>query len=113
MSTTDRIEELLAKLEKQMDALSVVAGLEQKDIWTIKEAATYTGLSTATLAEKARMHEISACKNDKSWFFNRYDVKNWMQRNRMASEDELFGAAALHCMKHPLRSIKQKKEVAQ
>lgn len=113
MITTDRIEELLTRIEKQMNALSEVAGLEQKDIWTIKEAAAYTGLSTTTLAEKARTHEIPAYKNDKSWFFTRYDIKNWMQRNRMASEDEIFGKAALHCIKNPLRTARKKKEVAQ
>ncbi len=111
MTTTDRLEGLLNRIEKQLDALSEVAGLEQKDIWTIKEAAAYTGLSTATLAEMARTHEISACKNGKTWYFNRYDVKNWMQRNRMASDDELLGKAAIHCMKNPLRGIRKKEAV--
>jgi excisionase family DNA binding protein len=99
-----RLEELAAKLEQQLERIATITGLDNKTVWTMKETAAYTGLTPSTLADMARTHDISACKQGKNWYFNRNDVYNWLQRYRSASDEEIMGKAELYCLKNKLRN---------
>ena len=62
----------------------------QKEIWSVKECATYCGISQSTLYKWMFNKQIPYFKPcGKLAFFNRVEVENWLQSNRCASQQEI------------------------
>ena len=62
----------------------------QKDVLTSDEAARYLGVSKSCLYKWTMDRKIPHYKpNGKNVYFNRQEVENWMQSNRVLTDDEL------------------------
>ena len=71
-----------------------------KEIITSTEAAEYMGVSMSFLYKLTRLRQIPHYKpTGKLMYFNRIDLENWMQSNRIATEDEITRKANAYCMK--------------
>lgn len=79
------------------DFINVIAdrvAINTKEVWTIEDTATYTGLSKSQLYKLAQAHVLPYSKpSGKVIFFKREDVINWLLSNRYASAEEIADTA--------------------
>ena len=59
-----------------------------KNIFTLPEAANFTGFMKARLYKATRKNELPYYKSHGRVFFKRIDLENWMLQNRVDSESE-------------------------
>ncbi len=65
--------------------------MENKNILTLKEAATFMGISSSTLYKMTHRRTIPFYKpNGKLIFFKKEDLINWMLKNRQDTIEELI-----------------------
>lgn len=71
-----------------------------KEVLTSEEAARYMGISKSYLYKLTRLGEIPHYKPlGKMCYFNRSELEEWLQRNRVATSDEITQKANAYCMK--------------
>lgn len=71
-----------------------------KEVLTSDEVAKYMGVSKSYLYKLTMRHEIPHYKPmGKICYFNRKEVEQWLQSNRVATDDELNQRAQAYCMK--------------
>ena len=71
-----------------------------KEVLTSEEVAAYMGISKSYLYKLTMRHEIPHYKPmGKICYFNRKEVEQWLQSNRVATDDELNQQAQAYCMK--------------
>ncbi len=71
-----------------------------KEVLTSEEVAAYMGISKSYLYKLTMRHEIPHYKPmGKICYFNRKEVEQWLQSNRVATDDELNQRAQAYCMK--------------
>lgn len=77
--------------------LSTIAdrvAINSKEVWTVEDAAQYTGFSKSQLYKLASSHVLPYSKpSGKVIFFKREDVINWLLSNRCASNEEIADTA--------------------
>lgn len=72
----------------------------KKDVLTSDEAARYMGISKSYLYKLTMRGEIPHYKPmGKMCYFNRTELEDWLQRNRVSSDIEISQQAAAYCMK--------------
>ena len=71
-----------------------------KEVLTSEEVARYMGVSRSYLYKLTMRREIPHYKpRGKICYFNRQEVEQWLQRNRVATDTELNNQANNYCMK--------------
>lgn len=71
-----------------------------KEVLTSDEAARYMGISKSYLYKLTMRQEIPHYKPmGKMVYFNRVELENWIQGNRIATNDEISQQAQTYCMK--------------
>lgn len=71
-----------------------------KEVLTSEEVARYMGVSRSYLYKLTMRREIPHYKpRDKMCYFNRQEVEQWLQSNRVATDTELNNQANNYCMK--------------
>lgn len=71
-----------------------------KEVLTLKEVADYTGLSKSYLYKLTMRQEIPHYKpNGKQIYFNRLELNQWLQSNRVSTQAEIAQQAQTYCMK--------------
>lgn len=71
-----------------------------KEVLTSDEAAQYMGISKSYLYKLTMRGEIPHYKPmGKMCYFNRLELEQWLQQNRVASSTEIADAANRYCMK--------------
>jgi excisionase family DNA binding protein len=75
-ATTVRLE--LTLTPDQLQSLFRTVMNTQRSILTIREAASYLRLTTATLEKMAEEHTIPAFKLDGRWRFSRLALQDWL-----------------------------------
>ncbi len=71
-----------------------------KEVLTLDETARYMGVSHSYLYKLTMSHRIPHYKpNGKMCYFNRKEVEEWLQQNRVATADELEARAQAYCAK--------------
>jgi excisionase family DNA binding protein len=71
-----------------------------KEVLTSDEAAKYMGISKSYLYKLTMKHEIPHFKPmGKMCYFNRVELEQWLQSNRVATSVELSQQAQAYCMK--------------
>lgn len=71
----------------------------KKDVLTFNEVAIYTGFSKSYLYKLTSTRRIPHyCPTGKVLFFNRIEVENWLQGNRIATTNEIESKAQSYCM---------------
>ena len=71
-----------------------------KEVLTLKEVADYTGLSRSYLYKLTMSQQIPFYRpNGKCLYFNRQELEQWLQSNRVSTQAELAQNAQTYCMK--------------
>lgn len=71
-----------------------------KEVLTSDEAARYLGISKSYLYKLTMKQQIPHYKPmGKMCYFNRLELEQWIQSNRVATADELSQQAQAYCMK--------------
>lgn len=87
----------LEELGEQLNRIEE-ATLLQKEVLTFDEAARYTGICKSTLykytAEKRIPHY---CPTGRFLFFNRKELEEWLQSNRVTPSYEIREEAEKYC----------------
>lgn len=69
-----------------------------KEVLTSEETANYLGISKSYLYKLTMRREIPHYKPmGKMCYFNRREVEEWLQSNRVATETELSDRASSYC----------------
>lgn len=70
-----------------------------KEVLTSDEAARYMGVSKSYLYKLTMRQQIPHYKPmGKMVYFNRLELENWLQNNRVSTEDEISEKAQAYCM---------------
>lgn len=71
-----------------------------KTMLTSDEAALYMGISKSTLYKWSMSRRVPHFKpSGKLLFFNRLELEDWLQRNRVSTDDEISQQAQTYCVK--------------
>lgn len=71
-----------------------------KEMLTADEAAKYLGMKKSYLYQLTMSKEIPFYKpTGKLIYFKRVELEEWLQKNRVATEEELSQQAQSYCMK--------------
>lgn len=72
----------------------------QKEVLTADEAAKYLGVKKSYLYKLTMRRQIPFFRPmGKMCYFNRKELEQWLQTNRVATENELRQQANAYCMK--------------
>jgi len=86
----------LSDLADQIQLL-LAAVITNKPVLNISEASTYTGLTESYLYKLTSKQEVPHFKpRGKMIYFNRVELDDWLQQNRVKSNSEIEQAAAHH-----------------
>lgn len=70
-----------------------------KEVLTSDEAAKYIGISKSYLYKLTMRQQIPHFKPmGKMCYFNRLEIEEWLQNNRVSTADEIAGKAQTYCM---------------
>ncbi|MCD7710890.1 MAG: helix-turn-helix domain-containing protein [Porphyromonadaceae bacterium] len=81
-----------------------------KEVLTSDEAARYMGISRSYLYKLTMRMEVPHYKpRGKMCYYNRKDLDNWLQTNRISSRTEIEDKARAYCWAHPMPTFKTRK----
>ena len=90
-------EELLQGIADLVTAKMIFS---TKEVLTSDEAASYMGISKSYLYKLTMRQQIPHYKPmGKMCYFNRKEVEEWLQTNRVATSDEIDQRAQAYCMR--------------
>ncbi len=88
------------EIEELADRITANTIFCTKEVLTCNEAAKYLGMTKAYLYKLTMRQQIPHYKpTGKMIFFNRQELEVWLQRNRVATADEISEQAQTYCMK--------------
>lgn len=91
-------------LKKVADLITANTIFCTKEVLTSEETARYMGISLSYLYKLTMRQQIPHYKPmGKMCYFNRVEVEEWLQRNRVATDVELSDRASAYCMKGGVR----------
>jgi excisionase family DNA binding protein len=71
-----------------------------KEVLTSDEAAKYMGISKSYLYKLTMLRRVPHFKpTGKMCYFNRHELENWLQSNRIATDEAIASEAQSYCMK--------------
>ena len=80
--------EIETKIMQQLAEIKALTLLAAKEMLTIDDAALYTGLGKSYLYVLTCKKKIPFYKpNGKNIYFKKSELNDWLQRNRVASEE--------------------------
>ena len=90
----------MEELKKITDAISAKVAVNTKEVLTTDEAASYMGVSKAYLYKLTMGRKIPHYKPmGKMVYFNRQELEQWLQANRVATDVEISQKAQSYCMR--------------
>lgn len=70
-----------------------------KEVLTTRETAQYMGISLSYLYKLTMRNQIPHFKPmGKICYFNRLEIEQWLQNNRVSTEDEISQKAQAYCI---------------
>ena len=91
---------MTAELKKVADMVTENTIFCTKKVLTSDEAAKYMGISKSYLYKLTMRQEIPYFRPmGKMCYFNRIELEQWLQRNRIATSNEISQQAMSHCMR--------------
>ena len=92
------------EMKQMAELIAVNTILCTKEVLTTDEAAKYLGVSKSYLYKLTMQQKIPHYKPlGKMCYFNRVELEQWLQSNRVATEDEISQKAQNYCMKKGVR----------
>ena len=89
-----------AEIQQVVDMVTANTIFTTKEILTSEEAAMYLGISKSYLYKLTMRQQIPHYKPmGKMCYFNRAELEAWLQRNRVATTEELNDRAVRYTMK--------------
>lgn len=86
--------------EQIMEAITANSIFCTKEVLTSNEAAQYMGISKSYLYKLTMRQQIPHFKPmGKMIYFNRLELEQWLQNNRVTTNDEISQQAQAYCMK--------------
>ncbi len=86
------------------DRVSAKISGNTKEVLTSEEAARYMGISRSHLYKLTHRQEIPHFKpTGKVIYFNRAELEQWLQNNRVATVNEARGLAEAYCKRGGVR----------
>ena len=86
-------------MQKVADYIVSKLSALQKDVLTIEDAATFTGLSRSHIYKLTSAGDIPHYKpNGKYIYFDRKELEAWLLRNRVSTNEEIQGKAETYCL---------------
>lgn len=86
------IDERLERIEKMLWA--------QKTVLDLDEAVLYTGYSRGYLYKLTSTRQIPHFKKARKLFFNRAELDEWLQEQRIKTDEEIDSEATTYCKTH-------------
>ena len=84
----------LDAIKEQLDRIEKTAILSTKNVLTLTDVATLSGLSRSYLYKLTCGHKIPHYKpSGKGIYFDRKEVEQWLLQNRIATDSELQAKA--------------------
>lgn len=91
---------MTADLKQVADLITANIIGTTKEVLTSDEAARYMGVSKSYLYKLTMRQQIPHYKPmGKMVYFNRLELENWLQSNRVSTEDEISQQAQAYCMR--------------
>ena len=91
---------MTTELKQVADQITANTIFCTKEVLTSEEVARYMGVSRSYLYKLTMRREIPHYKPmGKICYFNRQEVEQWLQSNRVATDTELNNQANNYCMK--------------
>lgn len=79
----------------QLDRIEKYTLLAAKNVLVLEEAALILGVATSTLYKMTMRNQVPYYKpNGKLIYFNKQELEEWMQQNRVATVEETEARAA-------------------
>lgn len=89
-----------AELQKVADMVTANTIFTTKEVLTSDEAAAYMGISKSYLYKLTMRQQVPYYKPmGKMCYFNRAELEEWLQSNRVATASEIADRANQYCMK--------------
>lgn len=89
------------ELKKVADIVTANTIFTTKEVLTSDEAAKYLGISKSYLYKLTMSHKIPHYKPmGKMCYFNRMELEQWLQSNKVATTCEIEQQAQAYCLKH-------------
>lgn len=87
-------------LQKIADLITENTIFCTKEVLTTEEASRYLGMSKSYLYKLMMNRQIPHYKpTGKICYFNRGELENWLQSNRISTDEEVNRKAQIYCMK--------------
>ncbi len=87
------------ELQRVADLITASTIFCTKEVLTSDECAKYMGISKSYLYKLTMRGEIPHFKPlGKMCYFNRLEIEQWLQSNRVATSDEVSQKASAYCM---------------
>lgn len=91
---------MTAEMKQVADMVTANTIFCTKEVLTSEEAARYMGISRSYLYKLTMNQQIPHYKPmGKMCYFNRVEVEQWLQSNRVATSTEIEQKAQSYCMK--------------
>ena len=89
------------QMQEFADMVAAKVAITSKEVLTSQEASRYMGISQSYLYKLTMRQEIPHYKpSGKICYFNRRELDEWMQKNRINTVAEAAQQAHGHCMKN-------------
>ena len=99
-STAKNNKSMTAEFKEVADLVTANTIFCTKEVLTSDEAAKYMGISKSYLYKLTMKQEIPHFKPmGKMCYFNRLELEEWLQSNRVATSNEISQRATAYCMK--------------
>lgn len=80
----------LQTIENRLSSIESKLLISTKEVLTLDEVAIYTGLSKSHIYKLCSSNDIPFYKpQGKVNYFNRLEIENWLQQNRVATTQEI------------------------
>ena len=87
------------QLQELADMVAAKVTITAKEVLTSQEAARYMGISQSYLYKLTMRQEIPHYKpSGKMCYFNRAELEQWLQSNRVSTDSEISGKAQSYCI---------------
>lgn len=97
---TSKTKQMTEEIKKVADLVTANTIFCTKEVLTSDEAAKYMGISKSYLYKLTMKQEIPHFKPmGKMCYFNRMELEQWLQSNRVATNSEINQKASAYCMK--------------
>ena len=96
-------QDYLNELNARFDRLERMTLIGAKDVLDIDEASLLTGMSVGHIYRLTSAREIPHYKKNRKLYFNKAELNEWMQEQKVKSVTEIDRQATTYTVTHKIR----------